>query len=210
MLAAFAAKAALLDLLAQSAAGRYVVTDIRKRKTDAKDLLNTPAVTVYYDSGNFPRNNSGVNGPYQHEAQLRVDMLTAAVSEVDLTPIQNGGTPEAIAAALAAKVDAEALADAKAEEIAGVLFDIIMRPENRNIGLDYDPDRWVSEFSKGKPQTIGAIVILAGYFTLAIRVPEYTSEEIGTPGSVISNRIDLTADKGGEIREGVTVNTPSP
>ena len=185
-LAAFAVKNALVSLLENAAAGRYQVSRIHKRKTDAEDILACPQVTCYYDSGTFPRNNSSINGPYQHEATIRVDILTAAEAVVDLDPIKNGGTREAIAA-LAAKIDAEAIVDARAEETAGVLFDIIMRPENRTIGLDDDPDRWITNYNKDKPQTMGAIVILAGYFTMTIRIPEYTAEEAGTSGSTISH-----------------------
>jgi hypothetical protein len=183
MFAAFAVKAALLDLLEKSAAGRYQVAGVQKRRLDAKNVLAIPSVTVYYDSGSFPKSSSSINGPYQHEASLRVDVVTAAVAEMDLTPVTSGGAPEEIAAALAAKTNAEAAADAKMDETAGILFDVIMRPENRNLGLDYNPGRWITGYTKGRPQTTGAIVILAGYFTLAFQAPEYTTEEIGTPAT---------------------------
>jgi hypothetical protein len=184
------------------------VAGVQKRKLDAKDVLALPSVAIYYESGSFPKSLSGINGPYQHEASVRVDILTAAVAEMDLTPITSGGTPEQIAAALAAKTDAEAAVDAKAEEIAGILFDIIMRPENRDFGLDYNLDRWITGYTKGKPQTTGAIVMLAGYFTLTYRVPEYTTQETGRPGDTISHRLDLTPDAGGDIREGASVKAP--
>jgi hypothetical protein len=208
MIAAFAVKAALLDLLEKSAAGRYQVAGVQKRKLDAEDVRTLPLVTVYYERGNFPEHKSSINGPYQHEAAFRVDIVTAAVAEMDLTPIISGGPPEQIAAALAAKTDAEAIADAKAEETAGILFDIIMRPENRDFGLDYNPGRWITGYTKGNPQTSGAIVILAGYFTITCQVPEYTTQETGRPGTTVSHRLDLSPDTGGDAKEGVTVDAP--
>jgi hypothetical protein len=208
MRAAFAVKAALTGLLAESAAGRYQVAGVRKRKLDAKDVLALPVVTVYYETGTFPKGSGSINGPYQHGASLRVDIVTAAVAEMDLTPVTSGGPPEQIAAALAARVDAEAIADAKAEETAAVLFDIIMRPQNRTFGLDYNVGRWIMGYTKGRPQTTGAVVMLAGYFTLTVQTTEYTTEEAGTPGAVISHRLDLTPDAGGDTREGVTVDAP--
>jgi hypothetical protein len=209
MQAAFAVKAALAALLEQASAGRYEVSGLQKRKLDAKDLMASPSVTVYYESGSFPESDSGINGPYQHTATLRVDIVTAAEAEMDLAPITRGGTPEEIAAALAAKVDAETIADAKADEIAGILFDLIMRPENRDFGLGYDPGRWITGYTKGHPQTNGAMVILAGYFSMTYRVPEYTAEEIGTPATIMRHDIGLTADTAGDTREGVIVDTPA-
>jgi hypothetical protein len=209
MLAAFAVKAALADLLEASAAGRYRVARSVKRLADAEDVLALPLITVYYDRGNFPEGKSSIQGPYQHEADLRVDILTAAAAEMDLTLLTNGGTQEQITAALAAKTDAEVLAEAKADEIAGIVFDVIMRPENRKLGLGYDPARRITSYTRGKPHDTGAIVLLGAYFTVTVRVPEYTAQETGKPGTVISHRIDFTDDAGGETGEGVVVDVPT-
>jgi hypothetical protein len=209
MRAAFAVKAALAVLLENAAAGRYRVEGVQKRKLDSKNILDMPSVTVYYDQGSFPKGRSSINGPYQHEATLRVDIVTAAESEMDLEPLTKGGTPEEIAAALAAKTDAEALADAKSDETAAVLFDIIMRPQNRNLGLDYNPGRWITEYKKGKPQTTGDLVVLSSYFTVPVQAPEETTEETGTPGTEgIHNSIGLTPDIAGDTQEGVAVAAP--
>jgi hypothetical protein len=208
MLAAFAVKAALANLLAEAAAGRYRVSGVQKRKADAEDILSLPEVTVYYESGSFPKGSSSINGPYQHEATLRVEMAVGAAAEMDLSILASGsGTQEQIAAALAAKTDADAIADARADEIAGIIFDVIMRPINKKLGLDYDPARWITGYNRGKPQPVGAVVILAGYFTMTFTVPEETTSETGTPGTVIGHRIDLSP--GGDAREGVSVNAPS-
>lgn len=209
MLAAFAVKGALVDLLTRAAEGRYRVEDIRKRKTDAGDLLERPLVTVYFDSGNFPKNRSGSRGPYTQEATIRIDILTAAKTTVDLSVLQNPeAAPEQITAALAATMDAYAIVDAKAEETAAILFDLIMRPQNSKLGTDNELDRWITSYNKGRPQPTGSIVILAGYFTMTFDTVEYTSEETGTPGSVISHRIDLTSDTENAPKEGVTVGKP--
>jgi hypothetical protein len=209
MRAAFAVKAALAALLENAAAGRYRVEGVQKRKLDSKNVMALPSVTVYYDQGSFPEGKSSINGPYQHAATLRVDIVTAAEAEMDLEPLTKGGTPEEIAAALAAKTDAEAVADAKSDEIAAVLFDIIMKPQNRNLGLDYNPGRWITEYKKGQPQAVGALVVLAGYFTISICTPEYVTDEAGTPGTEgIHSGIGLTPDIAGDTREGVAVAAP--
>jgi hypothetical protein len=208
MKAAFAVKAALAALLENAADGRYQVAGIAKRKLDAYKVLAMPLVTVYYNNGDFPEANSSVNGPYQHTATLRIDIVTAAEAEMDLTPVINGGPPELIAAALAAKTDAETVADSRSDEIAAVLFDLIMRPQNRNLGLDYNPGRWITAYNKGKPQSSGAIVILAGYFTLSIQTPESTAEEEGKPGGIIRHDAGITSDPAGTTEEGVITDAP--
>jgi hypothetical protein len=205
---AFAVKDALIALLEQSAAGRYQVGGIPKRKLDAKNVLAMPSVTVYYNQGSFPRNRSSINGPYQHESSLRIDIVAAAVAEMDLTPIVKGGTPDQIAAALAAKVNADVIVDALVDETAGLIFDIIMRPQNRSLGLGYNPDRWITEYEKDKPQSSGAVVILAACFTMTFQVPEFTTEEQGKPGGTISHEAEITYDQEGETKEGVSVNAP--
>jgi hypothetical protein len=206
MKAAFAVKAALAALLENAAAGRYRVEGVQKRRLDSKNILDMPSVTVYYDSGSFPKDKSSVNGPYQNESTLRVDIVAAGAAEMDLGPITQGGTPEEIAAALAAKTDAEAVVDAKLEETAAALFNTIMSPMNRSLGLPYNPGRWITAYKKGNPQTTGALVILAGYFTVSICIPEYTTDEVGTPATEgIHNGIGLTTDIKGGVEEGVGV-----
>jgi hypothetical protein len=184
------------------------VEGVQKRRLDSKNILDMPSVTVYYDQGSFPEGKSSVNGPYQNESTIRVDIVAAGAAEMDLGPITQGGTPEEIAAALAAKTDAEALADAKSDEIAAIVFDIIMRPQNRTLGLDYNPGRWITAYKKGNPQTTGDLVVLASYFTVTVQVPEETTEEAGTPGTTVSHRIDLTPDNAGDTQEGVAVAAP--
>jgi hypothetical protein len=207
--AAFAVKAALASLLEASAAGRYQVAGIPKRKLDAEKLLSMPLVTVYYEQGSFPKGSSSINGPYQHEATLRVDIVTAAEAEMDLAVLQDkNSTPEEIAAALAARTDAETVADLRSDETAALLFDIIMRPQNRSFGLEDDPGRWITAYTKGKPQTTGALVVLAGYFTLTYQVPEYTTEEEGVPGTILRHEINTTPDTAGDTEEGVVVDAP--
>jgi hypothetical protein len=206
MKAAFAVKAALAALLENAADGRYQVAGIAKRKLDAYKVLSMPLVTVYYNNGDFPEGKSSINGPYQNESTIRVDIVAAGAAEMDLEPLAKGGTPEEIATALAAKTDAEAVADAKLDETAAALFNTIMNPQNRKLGLDYDPGRWVTSYVKGKPQTVGVLVVLAGYFTISICTPEYTADEVGTPATEgIHNSTGLTPDIAGDTMEGVQV-----
>jgi hypothetical protein len=195
-------KNSLVSLLDAHAAGRFVVTGLKDRRTDAKKIVGMPQVTVYYKSGQFPRNKSSINGPYQHEASLQIEILVGAKAEMDLTAIREGGTPEEIMIALAGKIDAEKIADQKMDETFGVLFDIIMRPQNRTLGMADDPDRWITDFTKGDPAATGAIVVLAAVFTMSYRSREEVTEEVGTLGTAISSRIGISGDTAGSFTEG--------
>jgi hypothetical protein len=211
MLAAFTVKNSLVNLLAAAANGRYEVSGAKNRKADALDIRNTPQVTVSYKSGQFPRSSSSINGPYQHEASISIDILVAAEAEADLAAIKNPDAETAdIAAALAAKQDAETLADQKADEAMSLLFDIIMRPQNNKLGMEYDVDRWIAELRKSDPSALGDLVVLAAGFTLTVQVPEYTTGEEGVPGTGITHNIGLTADVEGTHTDGEGVIVAKP
>ena len=212
MLEALAVKNSLVNLLAAAANGRYEVAGAKNRKSDATDIRNTPQVTVSYKSGQFPRSSSGINGPYQHEASISIDILVAAEAEADLAVIKNPeAAPEDIAAALAARQDAGALADQKADEMMSLLFDIIMRPQNRNLGMDYDVGRWITDSRKmERPEEMGDLVGLPAGFTLTIQVPEETTDEEGVPGTGITHDIGLTTDSEGTHTDGEGVIVAKP
>jgi hypothetical protein len=207
---AFAVKNSLITLLSESARGRFTVTGLSDRKTDSGALLETPRVTVEYESGRFPEHLSSVNGPYQHEASVNVVIQAAAMSEMDLTPLKNGGTPEEVLAAFSGREDAYAKVDKIIDETAALVFDIIMRPMNRNLGMDYDAGRWISDFRKGQPSDLGDTVVRAGVFTLTCQVPEYTTEEAGVPGDALYHNIGLSPDTKGSFAEGEGVNVKAP
>jgi hypothetical protein len=135
----------------------------------------------------------------------------AAEAEADLAVIKNpDAEPADIAAALAARQDAETLADQKADGAMSLLFDIIMRPQNRELGTGYDVGRWITDSQKSDPSAMGDLVVLAAGFTLAVQVPEYTTGEEGVPGTGITHNIGLTADLEGTHTDGEGVIVAKP
>jgi hypothetical protein len=212
-LKAFEVKTALENLLDENAQGRYNVIGVRNRKNDAYDILKCPQVTVYYKSGQFPKNSSGVNGPYNHDIMFQIDILVGAVSETDISVLQNpDSTPEQIAIALSNSSNAQADADQKTDDLLGLIFDIIMQPQHRTLGTSENADRWIENIQKYPPQEIGEIVIIAATMSLSANATEFTTEEIGVPGNAIHHHIGLTADVSGEAPDGqgVEVFAPKP
>jgi hypothetical protein len=210
---AFALKQSLISLLAAASEGRYNVLGVQNRKTDAEDVRLIPQVTVAYTQGNFPEASSSINGPYQHEATLEIRVLAGAVAGVNLEVLKNkDATDEERAQALAASGNATVKADALAEETVALLFDVIMRPQNKKLGTGEDAGRWITGVRKYDPQPQGAIVLVGAVITITCQVTEYTTEETGVPATEgIHHTIDLSADPGNIPEgQGVQVFAPKP
>jgi hypothetical protein len=208
---AFAVKRNLENLLTRFAEGRYEVRD-EYRKTDAGDLLRCPQVTVEYKSGRFPESVMNGGGLYTHDATLEVMIAAAAASEMDLTPLKEGGTTGEVLDAYAGRQDAYLLAGKRIDDTAALLFDIILRPQHRELDGDYDAGRWIPDFTKGGLEESGGLIFRAARFTVTIQVPEYTTGEQGTPGETIAHQVGVTTDTAGVFTdgEGITIQAPRP
>jgi hypothetical protein len=206
----FDVKAALDTLLADNAGDTYSLLGVQNRKGDALDLLAKPQVTTSYQNGDYPKQASRVGGVYKHDFVIHVDILCAAVCQVDLSILNNPVAPPAqVAAAITKRTNATAVAEAKADAMIGTLFDIIMRPQNFKFGLDYNPNRWVTTDHKYPPQQQGSLVLVAATLTLTGSVMEPTTEEVGTPAGIVDAKVTLQAVGGtaaDEAKQGVMVD----
>jgi hypothetical protein len=209
---AFALKQSLVNLLSAASEGRYNVLGVQNRKTDAEDVRLIPQVTIAYTQGSFPEASSSINGPYQHEITLEIRVLAGAVAGVNLEVLKDkDATDEERAEALAASGNAAVKADALAEETVSLLFDVIMRPQNRKLGAEENAGRWVTGIRKGDPLNQGAIVLVPAVITLTAQTTEFTTEEEGVPGTEgIRHTADISADASGEVpaEQGVQVFAP--
>jgi hypothetical protein len=208
---AFDLKRSLVNLLAAASEGRYSVLGVQNRKTDAEDVRLTPQVTVAYTQGSFP--DDSVNGPYQHDITIEIRVLAGAAAGVNLEVLKNkDATDEERAQALAASGNATVKADALAEETLSLLFDIIMRPQNRNLGMDENAGRRITGIRKYDPQSQGAIVLVPAVITMTCQVTEETTEETGVPGTGgIHHTADISADPSNIPEgQGVQVFAPKP
>lgn len=182
-LKAFELKDAIIRLLEENAGGRYTVNNPQNRKSDAHNIFNRPTVTVYYAEGNFDKSKSSVNSPYHHDPVFNIHILAGGKSKVNLDVLQNpAATDSQLAEALSNATNASMEVDAKIDDLLSVLYDIIMSPQNRNLGTDGNTNRWIDKISKGTPEPIGAIVTETATITLQAQCSETVTGEIGTPG----------------------------
>ena len=209
---AFALKQSLVNILSAESEGRYNVLGVQNSKTDAEDVRLIPQVTVAYTQGSFPEASSSVNGPSQHEITFEIRALAGATANVNLEVLKNkDATDEERAEALAASGNAAVKADALSDETVSLLFDIIMRPQNRNLGTEENAGRWITGIRKSDPQTQGAIVLVPAVITMTCQVTEYTTGETGVPATEgIRQGMDISADTAGEVPEGQGVQVFAP
>lgn len=192
-------KDALDILLETAAAGRYAVLGTRNRSHDAEVVHSRSQVTTYYQSGDFPKSSGSIPGPFRHDMTFKIDLLVSGAARCDLSILNNPDASETeISAALAASTNATAEADAAIDTLVSLVWDIIMRPENRKLGLSYDPQRWITGFNKNDPSQKGALVLMSGSLTMAATAMESVTGEVGVPGASIETNIRLTADVTGE------------
>jgi hypothetical protein len=188
-------KAALDALLVANEGTSYVVLRTRDRSNDAAVLKKRPQVSTYIDSGEFPLDGSSVCGPYSHKITIKIDILATAAGKVDLSVLKSDtATPDEIASALAAATTTTAEADAKFDALLALLWNLIMQPENRQLGLDYDPNRWITGYQKSAPSRQGALALIAGSITMTADVLEYPTSETPVACNGIDAIVEVTAD----------------
>jgi len=192
---AFELKKSIEELLDQHANGRYNVVTPQNRKSDAESIFQKPQVTVYYAEGNFDKSKSSVNSPYHHDPSFNIHILAGAKVKINLAVLNNpAAAPEQLAEALNSAGNASMEVDAKIDDLLSALYDIIMRPQNRNLGTDYNTNRWVSKISKRSPEPIGAIITGVATITLSAQCVEEVSGEEGTPGNTIDTVVEFRDD----------------
>jgi len=188
-------KNALDALLIKYAAGRFNVITARGQSQHANSVEVMRQVSTYYSGGSFPLSEASVTGPYSHNGTITIDLLVAAASPVDLSALNNpASTAAQLSAALMASASAGARADELFDDLVAVVWNIIMNPANMELGLDYDPNRWISTIQKNDPAPRGSLVLLSGTITMTATALEYPESEVGTAGNAIDLTVELTPD----------------
>jgi hypothetical protein len=206
-------KAALDTLLVANEGTSFVTVGVKNRSNNAEVLKKRPQVTTYIDSGDFPKGQgSSITGPYSHSVTIKIDLLATAAAKVDLAVLKSDtASTDAIAAALAASTTATAQADALWDKTRALVWDIIMRPANKKLGLGYNPGRWITHIDKYTPATKGSLAIVSGTLTMTATVLEYPTSATPVEGKAIDGIVETTADISGadldSARAGAKVGT---
>jgi hypothetical protein len=180
-------KQSIISILNAAASGRYTVIKSQRQTVAAKEL-ETKFVKVFYRSGNFPNSSSSPYGrPPKHEMAFDIELSVAIKSGVDLSLINDeSSTSQQRAAAMLSFDDACLLADDALDELFENVFQVIMNPENYDLGFSkYGiADRWIQDFKKDDALAKGEYAILTGSFQIMCTGDEQISSEIGTPALV--------------------------
>ena len=202
-------KQSLIDnVLGPAEAGRFQTVGFQRQAKSAeevKGILRT--VQVYYSSGDFPKSSGRNSGTTQHGVIYRVDLTVSEPAKGDVAAINNSASsPAEKAAALLAFQEGSNLTDSSLDELADIVYQILMDARNIDMGLDKGvvASRWVGGIQKDQPVPQGNLVVLTGSMPLSLKTPEIITGDTGTAGNIFDTTIDLEGDD--VEKTGVTVD----
>jgi hypothetical protein len=176
------AREAVKTLLTTAAAGRFVVIGA-KRSTSAEEVKGVlRTVQVYYSTGNFPK-KSGGNYGVAHDVTLKIELVAAAAAIGNIAPLMaSDSTAQEFADALATFQDASTTADNSIDDLADIVYQILMDGRNMDLGLaDCEvSNRWISDIVKNEPSPRGEYVVIGATMNLTFRVGETLTGDAGT------------------------------
>lgn len=204
-------KDAIIDILEKNSKNCFVVNGHQRQTSGATEHEGfTPLVTVYYASGEFPKNSSSLSGDVQHECTYRIELIVATSARADLSTLNDPNADnEAKANALETSQKAGAVADAKLDELADLVYQILMAPANKNLGLPKFPrilsSRWIERIQKDEPGEQGELIVLTASLWYTLQVLENVVSEIPkVPASgSVQQSIDITIDGDEDAKAGV-------
>jgi hypothetical protein len=189
-------KETLVNHLGAEAAGRYRTIGYQDGETAAEEVLNNGrAVQVYYREGSFPKAGGSLSGPVVHDITFRLEMTVARAAEGDLTTLDDPSASDAArAVALATYQESCAMADESLDELADIIYQVVMDARFIDLGQTGSPvaNRWIDRFEKANPITRAEFVILTGYFELTCRVDEAVTGDAGTEAD--DRPVDVTLE----------------
>lgn len=196
-----AAKAAIVQLLKDYADGRYRVVDFSPMPTDAKDFQgNNRTVRCFYDGGEFPMES--LSTPAKHEIKMMLELVVTASSETDLGVFNDPNSTEAQrATAMVGTTPAALIADSDWDIFASILWNGLMEPKNRWLGMTKNVvgSRWISSMKKDRLIPVGEQCILTGYIVLEFNLEEESDGDI--PYTFDHNNTEFSPIDGDEVQK---------
>ena len=185
-------------VLGPSELGRFRTVGFRRQGRAAEEVAGVKrTVQAFYAGGEFSKSAGRTIGPKQHDITFRLELSVAAASRVDLSLISSGAaSPVQISLALSEFQEASALADDSFDELAEIVFQIIMDARNADLGLAKGvlSNRWISRISKDEPLPRGEMVVLTGSMELTCRAAEAVTGATGTVGGIFDVTVDIDGD----------------
>lgn len=211
----------LVGILSAAAAGRFRVVGYQTKTEDAEETLNNNRlVRVYYNEGQFPKDKGGLVGPIMHDATYTIELMVTKSAKVDLATLDNpASTQLQLQTALANVKLAENLADQSWDELAGIVYQILMDGTNLDLGMPVGviANRWLDNPRKDQPGGIdvargiigGQLITITGSMQLTCTLEEDITGDVGVEGYIYDNVIDIENDDNEQT--GVLIDhTPIP
>lgn len=192
-------KTNIINTLGAAEAGRFQTIGYQRERTAAGESLNNLRMaTVYYYKGDFPVSNSGRMGPLQHDVTYNINLRVSEAGSGDIALLNDpASTPVQRAAALQAFNEAALLADNSFDELAEIVFQILMDNRNYDFGMDKGTiaDRWISGIQKDDPLSEGEYVVITGSMPLMCRTVENIEGDVGTPADTFDTTLVVSDDE---------------
>lgn len=176
-------KISVVTLLGTAAAGRFQVVGYKQRATSAEENAGAlRTVQVFYSGGQFPKNAGGSMGPIMHDVTIKMELVAAAAASGDLAALASPDSSAAeFAAALESFQESSEAADIAIDELADIVYQILMDGRHLNLGLSTGDvaNRWIQSIDKNAPSAKGEFVVMSASMDLTCRVAETLA---GDPG----------------------------
>jgi hypothetical protein len=190
-------------ILAQYSQGEYLVIGAQKRGKGAAEVLDKARlVEVYYSRGDFPKSGGGVAGPTKHDITFRIDLTVSKASEGDTATIENPSSTDAErAAALAAMMESQLLANDSLDALFNAVYQVLMDARHMDLGLPKGnvASRWVSQLEKDEPIERGNYTIITGSMLLTCTTSEPVYGLVGIEaGNIFDMELQLDTDEPGK------------
>jgi len=203
---------AVITLLGTYAGSDFRVLGYQDPSKAAETVLDeSRLVEAYFKRGEFPKSGGALNGPFDHEITINLDLTVGKASEGDLAILDNpSADPEDIKTALADYKEAKQLADRSLDELFDKVWIILMAANHMDLGMSEKvSSRWIPDMEKDDPVRLGQYIILTGSTRLTCRVQEESTGVIPVPGEKFEGEIRVE-DNTNEGRAGILVDNATP
>ncbi|MCK4817419.1 hypothetical protein KA005_16735 [bacterium] len=172
-----AVRDALVILLGTAQGTDWNTIGFAERDQSAAENNALMTAQVYFNSGDFPKSNSSMAGPIQHDMKFHVILTVAENAKGDVTAMDNATTEAEYAAAVASFSRSEFEADRKMDDFLSKIWLLIMAPQNRYLGLDIATyprlsNRWIPNVKKEQPKRSGNFCTIRAMLTIEGLIPE--------------------------------------
>jgi hypothetical protein len=192
-------KSALVNILGDAAAERFIVIGYQRQSKASSEIKNNNRlVQVYYSDGNFARGQRN-KGPHTHDLSFNIDVSASAKGDLSVLDSPTA-TQYQKAVAIASIKFASEEADTLIDELIEYVYQIIMDARNYDLGMSVGDvtSRWIERIQKDTIIERGDLVVKTANLKFICKVQEIVIGDIGNePEKVIFNSSTPTGDTGG-------------